>query len=185
MKKSIFIFTVMLMAMTSCAARQINIQVNDHTLTATLADNSSADALVSLLEKGPLTVSMTDFSNMEKVGSLGTSLPRNDENITTEAGDLILYQGNMLVIYYAPNTWDFTRLGKINDITAGELKSILGTGDVTVTLSLPETAGITSVQTERTNREGIYDLSGTKMKKSWESLPKGVYIVNGEKKIKV
>jgi hypothetical protein len=73
---------------------------------------------------------------MEKVGDLGTSLPRNDEQITTEPGDLILYQGNALVIYYAPNSWNFTRLGKIDGITKDELTNILGSGNVTVTLSL-------------------------------------------------
>ena len=62
----------------------------------------------------------------------------NDEQITTEAGDLILYQGNSFVIYYAPNSWNFTRLGKINDVSEEELREILGDGDVTVTLSLPE-----------------------------------------------
>lgn len=75
---------------------------------------------------------------MEKVGSLGQDLPVNDEQITTEAGDLILYQGNSFVIYYAPNTWNFTRLGKINGVSAEELQDILGEGDVTVTLSLAE-----------------------------------------------
>lgn len=75
---------------------------------------------------------------MEKVGSLGQDLPVNDEQITTEAGDLILYQGNSFVIYYAPNTWNFTRLGKINGVSAEELQDILGEGDITVTLSLAE-----------------------------------------------
>jgi hypothetical protein len=75
---------------------------------------------------------------MEKVGNLGQSLPRNDENITTKAGDLILYLGNQFVIYYAPNSWNFTRLGKIDDISADELKSILGDGDVKAELSIDE-----------------------------------------------
>lgn len=73
---------------------------------------------------------------MEKVGNLGTNLPTNNEQITTEAGDLILYQGSALVIYYAPNSWNFTRLGKIQNVTADELKEILGDGNVTVKLSL-------------------------------------------------
>ena len=72
----------------------------------------------------------------KKVGSLGTSLPSNNEQITTEAGDLILYMGNAFVIYYAPNSWNFTRLGKIQNVTGDELKEILGDGDVTVVLSL-------------------------------------------------
>ena len=69
-------------------------------------------------------------------GRLPHNLPRNDRQITTEAGDLILYQGNAFVIYYAPNSWNFTRIGKINDVTGKELKQILGDSDVTVALSL-------------------------------------------------
>ncbi len=105
-------------------------------LSAELADNSSADALVSLLMDGDITLDMSDYGNFEKVGSLGAELPRNDEQITTEPGDLILYQGSSFVIYYDTNSWNFTRLGKINDITQSELKEILGSGDVQVTLSI-------------------------------------------------
>jgi hypothetical protein len=116
----------------------MHIKIGDKILTATLVDNSSAEALIEALSEGPITVNMRDYGNMEKVGRLGFKLPRNDEQITAEAGDIILYQGNALVIYYAPNSWNFTRLGKINDITQEELKGILGEGDVTVTLSLPQ-----------------------------------------------
>lgn len=112
--------------------------IGDTVLEATLADNSSAEALKELLADGPVTINMRDYASMEKVGSLGTSLPRNDEQITTEPGDLILYQGNAFVIYYEPNSWNFTRLGKINDVTQEELKEVLGNGDVEVTLSLGE-----------------------------------------------
>ena len=110
--------------------------MNDTVLTASLADNSSAQALRELLAEGPLTIDMRDYGSMEKVGPLGTELPRNDEQIFTEAGDLILYQGNSFVMYYAPNSWNFTRLGKINNMTADELREVLGDGSVTVTLSI-------------------------------------------------
>ena len=79
---------------------------------------------------------MSDYANFEKVGSLGFSLPRNDKDITTMPGDIILYQGNQITIYYDTNTWNFTKLGKIENITQKELKEILGDGDVTVTFSL-------------------------------------------------
>ncbi len=116
----------------------MNIKIGDRTLTATLVDNSSVDALLESLLKAPITINMSDYANMEKVGQLGMTLPRNDEQITTEAGDIILYQGSALVIYYAPNTWDFTRLGKIDNVSSGELKEILGDGNVTITLSIPQ-----------------------------------------------
>lgn len=112
------------------------IAVNGHTLNAALADNTSAKALAELLEEGPLTLELSDYGNFEKVGSLPQSLPRNDEQITTEPGDIILYLGNQITIYYDVNTWNFTRLGRIDNITQAELKEILGSGDVTVTLSL-------------------------------------------------
>lgn len=104
--------------------------------TATLADNSSANALKELLAKGNITVEMEDYGNMEKVGPIGTSLPRNDRQTTTGPGDIILYQGKYLVIYYDTNSWNFTRLGKIDNVTQAVLKSALGEGGVRVTLSL-------------------------------------------------
>lgn len=115
--------------------RNITLSIGNHNLIATLVDNSSADALLELLEDGPMTIKMNDYARMEKVGSFNKTLPRNDEPITTEAGDLILYMGNQFVIYYATNTWDLTRLGKIQNVTSKELREILGSGNVEVTLS--------------------------------------------------
>ena len=115
---------------------QITSDSGNHNLTATLADNSSATAFYELLGKGPLTVDMNDYGNFEKVGSLGTSLPRNDTQITTAAGDIILYQGNQITIYYDTNSWNFTRLGKVDGVTQDELKKILGKGDVTAVFEI-------------------------------------------------
>lgn len=116
--------------------KTISIKVGSQTLTMTLADNSSARALVDKLKEGDLTVNMQDYSNFEKVGPLGFSLPTNDTQITTGPGDVILYQGRNLVIYYDRNSWSFTRLGKIEGATRQSLLSVLGNGDVTVTLSI-------------------------------------------------
>ena len=115
---------------------KIKLIVGEVAYSVTLANNSSTEALLEMLQMGPITIDMRDYASMEKVGPLGTSLPRNDEQITTEPGDIILYQGNALVIYYAPNSWDFTRIGKIDNVTEEELKKVLGSGDVKVTLSL-------------------------------------------------
>ena len=100
------------------------------------ADNTSAEAFIALLEKGDVTVEMSDYGNFEKVGPLGTTLPRNDEYITTEPGDVILYLGNQITIYYDVNSWDFTRLGKVRGVSQDELKRVLGSGNVTVVFSL-------------------------------------------------
>lgn len=114
----------------------INIQIGDNTITATLEDNSSAQAFYELLKNGSVTVDMHDYGNFEKVGSLPTSLPRNDEQITTEPGDIILYQGNQITIYYDTNTWSFTRLGRVNGLSQAELKAILGSGNITAVFSI-------------------------------------------------
>ena len=110
------------------------IHVNDAVLAVKAEDNSSTEALLQLLEAGDITISMHDYGSFEKVGPLGTTIPRNDEDITTTPGDVILYQGNQVTIYYDENRWDFTKLGHI-DIGQDKLKEILGSGDVKVTLS--------------------------------------------------
>ena len=79
---------------------------------------------------------MSDYGNFEKIGALGTTLPRNDTQITTSAGDIILYQGNQITIYYDKNSWNFTLLGKIDGVTQAELKTILGKGNVTVVFEI-------------------------------------------------
>ena len=116
----------------------LKLTVANKTFTATLADNSSVEALKERLAQGPLTIAMTDYGDMEKVGALGFSLPRNDTSITTGPGDLILYQGSSLVIYYDTNSWNFTRLGKVDGVTtrAQMLDLLGGTGEIEVTLSL-------------------------------------------------
>ena len=125
---------------TAAQSDRLYLTIGETTFEAEFADNSSVEALEDLLSDAPLTLQLHDYGNFEKVGSLGHNLPRNDEPITTEAGDLILYQGNQLCVYYAENSWNFTRLGKIPNVTSDELKAALGTGDVTVTLSLTSPA---------------------------------------------
>ncbi len=114
----------------------VNIQIGEHTLQAELAENSSAEAFVELLAQGPVTVPMHDYSGMEKVGTLPTSLPENNQQINTVPGDLILYQGNSITIYYGTNSWSLTRLGKLQDVTEQELGEILGQGDIEATFSV-------------------------------------------------
>ena len=123
--------------------RMIYAYVNGKALKILAAENSSADAFIDLLKAGDVTIEMHDYGSFEKVGSLGTTLPRNDEQITTEPGDVILYQGSQVTIYYDVNSWSFTRLGKVQGLSQTELKEILGTGDATVTFSLSEETGET------------------------------------------
>lgn len=101
---------------------------------ATFADNQGAEALADLLTDGPLTLSLEDYGSFEKVGSLGQSLPTSNTHITTQSGDIVLYQGNQIVLFYGSNAWSYTRLGQVTDLTGWQ--EALGHGDVTVTFSL-------------------------------------------------
>lgn len=114
----------------------LKIEIGQETFTATLANNSSVDALKELLKDGPLTLKMSDYAGMEKGADLGVTLPQNNQQMNTTAGDIILYQGRTLVIYYDTNSWSLTPIGKINDLDEAILKETLGGGDVTVTFSL-------------------------------------------------
>lgn len=115
---------------------KMKVQVGDTIFTATLAENSSVDALKELLADGPLTLNMSDYANMEKGADLGVALPQNNQQMNTQAGDIILYQGRTFAIYYDTNSWSLTPIGKIDNVDAEELRETLGTGDVTVVFSL-------------------------------------------------
>lgn len=97
-------------------------------------DNESAKALKKLCADGPLTVECSMYGGFEQVGSLGARLPRNDVPTVTEAGDIVLYAGDQIVVFYGSNSWSYTKLGHITDRTAAEMAELLGNGDTTVTL---------------------------------------------------
>lgn len=107
------------------------IEINGERFAADIADNSSAEAFIKKLSAEPLTVELHDYGNFEKVGPLPWSLPTNDEQITTELGDVILYQGDQITIYYDVNSWSFTRLAKIGSPNLDHLRDALGDGDAT------------------------------------------------------
>lgn len=117
-------------------AMQMNVNVNGSDFTATLEQNTAVDSLVEMLRDGPLTLELSDYSGFEKVGPLETSLPTSNQQTTTQAGDIVLYQGNQIVMFYGSNSWSYTRLGHIDDLTGWE--EALGSGDVTVTFSLED-----------------------------------------------
>ncbi len=115
---------------------QFYITANGTTFVADFADSESADAFRELLGEGDLAISMSDYGGFEKVGSIGKSLPRKDTQISTTAGDIMLYQGDQIVIFYGTNSWSYSRLGRIEDASADDLLSAFGKGDTDVTFSL-------------------------------------------------
>lgn len=112
------------------------VTVGNSVFSGTFAENSGAKALKEMLEDGPITVDMRDYGGFEKVGSLDRSLPASDTRITTKAGDIVLYQGNQIVIFYGSNSWAYTRLGKIDDLSGWE--EALGNGNISAVFSLEE-----------------------------------------------
>ena len=160
---------------------KVLLKVGGNTMTATLTDNEATRELTDLLEQGDITIRMSDYGGFEKVGGLPQSLPTSNTHITTVPGDIMLYQGNQMVIFYGSNSWSYTRLGKIDGATVSNLRQFLGNGDITLTLSLDSSAGIEDVTADDTKEEIVYDLNGRRITK--KPLTPGVYIINGKKKI--
>ena len=115
--------------------QKMNISVNGHILKAELADTQAANELYELIKNKPLTLTLNEYGNFEKVGKLPQSFTKSDEQITAQTGDIMLYQGNQMTIFYGENSWSYTRLGKIENVTEKELAEIFGDGNVTVTIS--------------------------------------------------
>lgn len=109
------------------------LRIDDTEISVRWEDNESVEALKDLIREAPLTINMSMYGGFEQVGSLGTSLPRNDVQTTTEAGDIVLYSGNQIVVFYGSNSWAYTRLGHV-ELSASEMSDLLSHGDVTITL---------------------------------------------------
>ena len=114
---------------------KITLSVNGTGLTAALAETEAAQTLYEMLGEDALTLHLRDYGGWEKVGELGFSLPTSNEQMRAEPCDFVLYQGNQFVLFYGSNSWSYTRLGRIENLSAAELKGILGGGSITVSLS--------------------------------------------------
>ena len=115
-------------------ATDMKLSINGTELIVAWEDNESVKALRSLAAEGPLTVSLSRYGGFEQVGSLGTTLPTNDVQTTTEPGDIVLYSGNQIVIFYGSNSWAYTRLGHIQRLSNRELVELLGGADAKLVL---------------------------------------------------
>lgn len=114
----------------------MTLSVNDQKLNVVWEDNDAVKALREMAEAGPVTIKMSPYGGFEQVGPIGKDLPNNDKNMTSSPGDIFLYSGNQIVIFYGTNTWVYTRLGKIKDMSEKELADLLSGSDVTITISI-------------------------------------------------
>ena len=113
----------------------MQMMIGETPVTVAWEDNASVEALKTLAMEG-IAIEMSMYGGFEQVGSIGQSLPRDDQQTTTTSGDIVLYSGNQLVVFYGSNSWAYTRLGHITDQTPEQMKALLGNGDVTITLSM-------------------------------------------------
>ena len=120
------------------AVKTLQMKIADTVVEVAWEDNESVEALRKLCEEEPLTIEMSMYGGFEQVGSIGSNLPRNDVETTTSAGDIVLYSGNKMVVFYGSNSWAYTRLGHITDQDEAGMTQLLSNGDVTITVSLED-----------------------------------------------
>lgn len=163
------------------AQTKILLTVGDNSVSATLVDNNATQELINLLKEGPISIQMNDYGGFEKVGILPQPLPTSNTQTTAEPGDIMLYQGNNIVIFYGSNSWSYTRLGKIDNTTSAELSQFLKGDNITLTISLDSSSGLEHNITEDITRQSITDINGTTI--TTRHPQPGLYIVNGKKRL--
>lgn len=159
------------------AQNMIYITANNETRTATLVDNITTKELINILTDGDIIINMNDYGGWEKVGNLPQHLSTTDSHIMAQPGDIMLYQGYQMVIFYGNNSWSYTRLGRIDH--TDDLKTWLGNGNVEVIISLNNAAGIEDVTVDNDSKENVFDLTGRLV--TARPLKAGIYIINGKK----
>ena len=118
------------------ANKKLMIKIGDKKVDVSWEENESVGALMDMCKDSPLEIQMSMYGGFEQVGSLGTNLPRNDSQTTTSSGDIVLYSGNQIVVFYGSNSWSYTRLGHITDQDNEGMAELLSQGDVTITISV-------------------------------------------------
>ena len=164
------------------AMNKMYITIDGQTQTVTLVDNQATKTLIEKLQQAPVTVTLNSSGGFEIWGALGFSLPTSNEQINAQPGDVILYNGSNICIFYGTNSWSYTRLGKIDGLSESELRTFLKAGEsnISVTLSLSSgTTAINSVRSAATENDAYYSLSGQRI----ENPTHGIYIKNGKKVI--
>ena len=161
--------------------QKIYITIGRQTQSVTLVDNDATRELVAALQSAPITVTLND-NDFEILGSLGKSLTTKNEQMTALPGDIVLYNGSNICIFYESNSWSYTRLGHIDGLSENELRTFLKAGEsnISVTLSLAPSTGINTVKSDKLKDKKCYTLQGTLA----QAGHKGIIIQNGKKIIR-
>ncbi len=160
------------------------ITIGEQTQSVTLVDNTATRALVEKLQLAPVSVTLNSSGGFEIWGALGFSLPTSNQQLAAQPGDVILYNGSNICLFYGSNSWSYTRLGKIDGLSESELRTFLKAGESNITVILSLTSGTTAINktssTPSAKEEKVYySLNGVKV----ENPSKGLYIKNGKKVI--
>ena len=115
--------------------RKMKLVIGDTEVSVSWEQNAAVADLEEVVNEEPIAIEMSMYGGFEQVGSIGRNLTRNDKQTTTAPGDLVLYNGNQLVVFYGSNSWSYTRLGKIQNLSEAELEELLSNGDVTITIT--------------------------------------------------
>ena len=163
----------------------MNITIGGETHGVTLADNAATQALVEKLQEGPVSINLNTNGDFEIWGALGFSLPTSNEYIDCQPGDVVLYAGSNICIFYGYNSYSYTRLGRIDGLSAEQLKKFLkgGQRNISVTLSLPEATAIGGTTAAKARATGCYMPDGRKWSADGKS-PHGIGIMQGKKVLK-
>ena len=116
--------------------KMLTLKIGGMTVAVDWEENESVAALAELVKEKPLTIRMSMYGGFEQVGPLGTNIPRSDVQTTMQAGGIVLYSGNQIVVFYGSNSWSYTRLGHITDKTAAQMKDLLGNENVAIEISI-------------------------------------------------
>lgn len=140
-KKICFVFILSLIACTAVSGDDsmddlVKVKINDEVFDVKLENNSATQEFIKELKKGNITVNASEYGGFEKVGDLGFSLPTSDENIGTSPGDIVLYRGDKISLFYGSHSWSYTKFGKLDNVDSNKLKEVLGSGDVTLEFTL-------------------------------------------------
>lgn len=163
--------------------QKMYITIDGQTQSVTLVDNAATRALVEKLQQAPISVTLNSSGGFEIWGALGFSLPTSNQQMTAQPGDVILYSGSNICLFYGSNSWSYTRLGKIDGLTESELRSFLKAGEsnISVTFSLANTTAIKDLTSTPSSisEDRIYSLNGQRV----TNPSHGIYIKNGKKTI--
>ena len=112
----------------------MEIMIGETAVETVWEDNETVRALYEEVQNGDLQIAMSMYGGFEQVGALGFSIPSHDTQIVTDAGDIMLYCGNQIVVFYGSNSWAYTRLGRIADQNRQQLKELLGNRNTVITI---------------------------------------------------